>query len=562
MSFLSVDPRSKVLLENHSNSLLVRFDTQLEIIADRYLTFFKERRRIEATYIDSLRKLHRRAKTVDASFGPRAEPTTTRVAWGKVRDDLEREANTQQAFVDSLDHDVIKPLTTLKESKDERRKRIEENLKRSAALYADHAENKISKLQQVYLKKYHPHQYTRSTHMLQRPEDAPNKSLGGKISALFRGRWEDSRDPEPPKLSTSEEVSDDDCRGALSYLNTLRLIWAENLGDGYDCLEELVFTSTVKDVLVKYMDGMITTCTKHDELAMSTRAEVEKAFAGTDTSDLRGSFRRALSFSIPPRTLYHSYRPGEYSDLIFGVPLVDVETNEDNVPKVMRMCIEEVEKRGLNTKGIYSLRRRFESERPFSFSSTDNIYSVAGLLKCYLWDLPEPLFMLSLQDYRNYKQNRARFTENNFSLLRSKIRKLHPIHRASLHALLRHLLRVSSHSDTNATTVDALAGYLCYAVLRGNTVLVDGVHGLVLEDLIQNVHTLFDERPPPPPHFPSPHMAETTSTYTYGSFLSPELPPLAEVQAMGSTTRHRPTPGLVGSTPMESGLAHRYRFPY
>ncbi|KAH9175100.1 Rho GTPase activation protein [Lactarius sanguifluus] len=192
----------------------------------------------------------------------------------------------------------------------------------------------------------------------------------------------------------------------------------------------------------------------------------------------------------------------------------------------MRMCIEEVEKRGLNTKGIYSvssindtevleLRRRFESERPFSFSSTDNIYSVAGLLKCYLWDLPEPLFMLSLQDYRNYRQNRARFAENNFSLLRPKIRKLHPIHRASLRALLRHLLRVSSHSDTNATTVEALAGYLCYAVLRGNTVLVDGVHvkGLVLEDLIQNVHTLFDERPPPPPHFPSPHMAETTSTH-------------------------------------------------
>jgi hypothetical protein len=33
---------------------------------------------------------------------------------------------------------------------------------------------------------------------------------------------------------------------------------------------------------------------------MSTRTEVEKALAGTDTSDLRASFRRALSFSIPP----------------------------------------------------------------------------------------------------------------------------------------------------------------------------------------------------------------------------------------------------------------------
>ncbi len=42
---------------------------------------------------------------------------------------------------------------------------------------------------------------------------------------------------------------------------------------------------------------------KYDELAMSTRADVEKALAGTDTSDLRGSFRSALSFSIPLPTL-------------------------------------------------------------------------------------------------------------------------------------------------------------------------------------------------------------------------------------------------------------------
>ncbi len=88
---------------------------------------------------------------------------------------------------------------------------------------------------------------------------------------------------------------------------------------------------------------------------MSTRAEVEKALAGTDTSDLRASFRRALSFSIPPRTLYHNYRPDAYSELIFGVPLADLETDEDNVPKVMRMCIDEVEKRGLNAIKIYSV---------------------------------------------------------------------------------------------------------------------------------------------------------------------------------------------------------------
>ncbi|KAI9456973.1 Rho GTPase activation protein, partial [Lactarius psammicola] len=208
------------------------------------------------------------------------------------------------------------------------------------------------------------------------------------------------------------------------------------------------------------------------------RAEVENVLAGTDTSDLRASFRRDLSFSIPPLTLYRNYRPGAYSDpdLIFGVPLVELKTDQDNVPKVMRMCIEEVEKRGLNTNKIYSLRRRSESEgSSFSFGSTDDIHSVAMFLQRYLWELPEPLFTLSLQDCRDYGLNRARYAENDFSLLRSKIRELHPVHRASLQALLRHLFRVASHSDKNAMTMEALITQFSHNVLSGNKVLQDGV---------------------------------------------------------------------------------------
>ncbi|KAH9169277.1 hypothetical protein EDB89DRAFT_1985938 [Lactarius sanguifluus] len=116
MSFISVEPQSRVFLESHSNNLLTQFDIQLEIITDRYLAFFQERRRIEVSYVNSLRKLHREAIVVDAPFDPRAEPTTTRGAWDTLRDSLEGEANTQQAFVDVLDNDVIKPLVMLKAS--------------------------------------------------------------------------------------------------------------------------------------------------------------------------------------------------------------------------------------------------------------------------------------------------------------------------------------------------------------------------------------------------------------------------------------------------------------
>ena len=69
----------------------------------------------------------------------------------------------------------------------------------------------------------------------------------------------------------------------------------------------------------------------------------------------------------------------------------------------------------------------------------------------------------------------ARYAENDFSLLRSKIRELHPVHRASLGALLRHLLRVASRSDKNAMTVNALAAQFRYPLLRGYAVLEGGV---------------------------------------------------------------------------------------
>lgn len=98
-------------------------------------------------------------------------------------------------------------------------------------------------------------------------------------------------------------------------------------------------------------------CEKYDVLAKSTGAEVEKFLAQRDTSNLRASFRRALSFSIPPPSLYRNPRPGVFSHLIFGVPLADLETDDldNNVPKVIKTCIEDLENRALDTRGIYSV---------------------------------------------------------------------------------------------------------------------------------------------------------------------------------------------------------------
>ena len=63
---------------------------------------------------------------------------------------------------------------------------------------------------------------------------------------------------------------------------------------------------------------------------------------------------------------------------------------------------------------------------------------------------------------------------------------------------------------------------------------------LVMEDLIRNVHTLFDERPSPLPSVFPYNVAETASAYTQGSlFLSPEIP--------NPNTQHHP--GLLDGLP-------------
>jgi len=71
-------------------------------------------------------------------------------------------------------------------------------------------------------------------------------------------------------------------------------------------------------------------------------------------------------------------------------------------------------------------------------------------------------------------------------------------------------LRVASHSDSNGMSVGELGDLFSYTVLRGNPIFEKG---LVVEDLIRNVHTLFDEQQSPS-HSPSPPVpvSETTST--------------------------------------------------
>jgi hypothetical protein len=306
-------------------------------------------------------------------------------------------------------------------------------------------------------------------------------------------------------------------------------------------LERFIYegTETVKKVLVTYVDTLIATFATQNHLATNARSVVEKVSSETDTSLLAASLRRSLAVSTPPPTLYYNYHVGECQDLLFGVTLVDYATargSENDVPKIIKICIEEVDRRGLDAEGIYrvsgrhanvhELQHKLErSEEAFSFNSyTDDIYSVASFLKLYLRELPEPLFKFSLQDRIQHSESKADHSANDFVVMRSKIRRLPSVHRASLKALVEHLSRIVSHADKNKMDAKNLAIVFSPVVFgedeipQGDLLNVQPAKDSVMEDLIENAQTLFDERVPhsSPPLPPTPG-GEPLPVVSYGS---------------------------------------------
>jgi hypothetical protein len=76
-----------------------------------------------------------------------------------------------------------------------------------------------------------------------------------------------------------------------------------------------------------------------------------------DLQRLRQLTNATLAQAIPKRTLYYNYQVGECKDMLFGVSLVDYASSrglkDNELPKIVALCIAEVEARGLKTEGIY-----------------------------------------------------------------------------------------------------------------------------------------------------------------------------------------------------------------
>lgn len=182
---------------------------------------------------------------------------------------------------------------------------------------------------------------------------------------------------------------------------------------------------------------------------------------------------------IPPivknkPVVYQNYYVGPCMSLIFGVSLTDYDFargeggDHGRPPLIVEKCIARIDEYGLGTEGIYRISGRVatvkemvmdieRTEEHFQFKPHYDVHSIAGVLKQYLRELPDPLFPLPLAERVKMTADRELYLDNKFSVIRSKLRRLPPIHQTTLRAIIEHLSRVAGHAEQNKMDAHNLA---------------------------------------------------------------------------------------------------------
>ncbi|KAL8922197.1 MAG: hypothetical protein Q9172_003658 [Xanthocarpia lactea] len=194
---------------------------------------------------------------------------------------------------------------------------------------------------------------------------------------------------------------------------------------------------------------------------------------------------------------------------VFGVSLEELLSRDGSaIPLVVYQCLQAVDLFGLDVEGIYrlsgsamhisKLRAIFDNDpsqvdfrNPESFFHDVN--SVAGLLKQFFRDLPDPLLTHEhFQDFIEAAHIDDEVTRRDS--LHAIVNSLPDPNYATLRALTLHLHRVQEHSATNRMNSGNLA--ICFGPTlmgTGSNIADAGWQVRVIETILHNTYQIFDD---------------------------------------------------------------------
>nr|BAC33014.1 unnamed protein product [Mus musculus] len=219
-------------------------------------------------------------------------------------------------------------------------------------------------------------------------------------------------------------------------------------------------------------------------MRLGSRRTSSRCAEGTDQ---KNRVRNKLKRLIAKRpTLQSLQERGLFRDQVFGCQLESLCQREgDTVPSFVRLCVEAVDKKGLDVDGIYRVsgnlavvqKLRFLVDRERAVTSDgrymfpeqagqegkldldsaewDDIHVVTGALKLFFRELPQPLVpALLLPDFRDALELSE--PEQCLSKIQKLIDSLPRPNHDTLKYILEHLCRVIAHSDKNRMTAHNL----------------------------------------------------------------------------------------------------------
>uniref|UniRef100_A0AAQ5YH51 Rho GTPase-activating protein 15 n=1 Tax=Amphiprion ocellaris TaxID=80972 RepID=A0AAQ5YH51_AMPOC len=188
----------------------------------------------------------------------------------------------------------------------------------------------------------------------------------------------------------------------------------------------------------------------------------------SDSADKNGVKNRLKKFITRRPSMKTLQEKGLIKDRVFGCHLLTLcEREGTTVPKFVRVCLEAVDKRGLDVDGIYRVsgnlatiqKLRFiidqEEDLDLDHSQWEDIHVVTGALKMFFRELPEPLF-----PFRFFQQFveavKIKESKQKIQAVKKLIQQLPKPNQETMKLLFSHLHRVLAFSKKNLMSTQGI----------------------------------------------------------------------------------------------------------
>ncbi|KAM4558616.1 rho GTPase-activating protein 15 [Odontesthes bonariensis] len=190
--------------------------------------------------------------------------------------------------------------------------------------------------------------------------------------------------------------------------------------------------------------------------------------SASDSADKNGVKNRLKKFIIRRPSMKTLQEKGLIKDRVFGCHLLTLcERQGTSVPKFVQICVDAVEKRGLEADGIYRVsgnlatiqKLRFiidqEEDLDLDHSQWEDIHVVTGALKMFFRELPEPLFPFNF--FQSFVDAvKIKDSKEKTQAVKKLIQKLPKPNHDTVKLLFTHLQRVLVFSKKNLMSTQGI----------------------------------------------------------------------------------------------------------